>query len=389
VSLLGNFSGEENMMIDVEEYLQRVKRLRGEMASRGLEALLFYSWKRGQIPYISGYYPNYIANVAMVLLPKVAEPAMLIRFPFDLERARTASWIQDIRASGNVLNMAQHFAEACKKRNILTGRIGLVTGDNVMDEMPRSLSEALHNEMDRITWVEAGDLIQSARLIKSPAEFDALRRSARLADFGARAASKAIQPGRSEYEIVAAAEGEMRRRGADAHLVVIASKGETELIGPPEDKTLEVGDNVIVEIAVQVQGYWTQTAQVFYVGGPNSDQSKIYRDTYLAYKTAVETIRPGVPCSDVAQAIKACLERAGYSENIEQDFGHGIGLDLPEPPRIELKDNTVIREGMVLVVHPAVRKPGTGGAFIGGTVLVHADRTETLHEITEISGKGD
>jgi len=377
------------MTIDVEEYMQRVKRLRGEMSSRDLEALLFYGWKRGQILYISGYYPNYIANVAMVLLPKEGDPTMLIRFPFDLERARSASWIPDIRASGNVLNMAQHFAEACSKRNITSGRIGLVTGDNVMEEMPRSLFTALQSEMDGITWVDAGDLIQNARLIKSPAEFEVLRRSARLADLGARAASKAIRPGCSEYEIVAAAEGEMRRRGADAHLVVIASKGEIELIGPPEDKNLEVGDNVILEIAVQVHGYWTQTAQVFYVGGPNSDQSKIYRDTYLAYKTAVETIRPGVTCSEVAQTMQACLTKAGYGDNIEQDFGHGIGLDLPEPPRIELKDDTLIREGMVLVVHPAVRKPGTGGAFIGGTVLVHGDGAETLHEISEISGKGD
>lgn len=377
------------MTIGVDEYMRRAQRLRDEMASRGLDSLLLYGWKRGQIPYISGYYPNYIANVAMVLLPQEGEPAMLIRFPFDLERARTASWIPDIRASGNVLNMAQHCAEACAKRNLTTGRIGLVTGDNVMDEMPRSLHAALLSEMHRVTWVEAGDLLQNARLIKSPAEFEALRRSARLADCGARAACEAIQPGCSEYEVVASAEAEMRRRGADAYLVVIASKGVTELIGPPEHKTLEVGDNVILEIAVQVHGYWTQTAQVFYVGGPSSDQAKIYRDTYLAYKTAVETVRPGVSCSEVAQAIEASLKQTGYSDGIEQDFGHGIGVDLPEPPRIELKDNTMIREGMVLVIHPAVRKLGIGGAFIGGTVLVHADSTETLHEISEIPGTGD
>jgi len=377
------------MTIGMAEYLHRVQRLRGEMTSRGLDALLFYGWKRGQIPYISGYYPNYIANVAMVLLPQEGEPAMWIRFPFDLERAKAVSWITDIRASGNVLNMAQHCAEACKRKNLAAGRIGLITGDNVMDEMPRSLHAALQSEMHQVTWVEAGDLLQNARLIKSPAEFEALRRSARLADDGARAACKAIRLGCSEYEIVAAAESEMRRKGADAYLVVIASKGVTELIGPPEHKTLEVGDNVIFEIAVQVHGYWAQTAQVFYVGGPSPDQARIYRDTYLAYKTAVEMVRPGVSCSEVAQTIEASLKQAGYGDGIEQDFGHGIGIDLPELPRVELKDNTVIQEGMVLVIHPAVRQLGIGGAFIGGTVLIHADSSEPLHEIPENSGIGD
>jgi len=374
------------MAIGVDEYKERVKRLRSEMALRDLDALLFYGWKRGQIPYISGYHPNYIANVAMVLLPQVSEPAMLIRFPFDLERARTESWIRDIRASGNVINLAHDCGEVCLKKNLTTGRIGLITGDNVMDEMPRSLYAVLQRELNQVTWVEAGDLLQNARLIKSPAEFGLLRRSARLADDGARAAYKAIQPGCSEYEVVAAAEAEMRRKSADAYLVVISSKGVTELIGPPEHKTLEAGDNVIVEIAVQVQGYWTQTAQVFYVGGPNADQTRIYKDTYLAYKTAVETIRPGVPCNAIAQTIEGCLKDAGYIDGIEQDFGHGIGVDLPEPPRIELKDNTLIQEGMVLVIHPAVRILGTGGAFIGGTVLVREDHTETLHAISEIPG---
>jgi Xaa-Pro dipeptidase len=376
-------------MIDRKTYLQRVQRMRAEMASRGLDALLFYSWKRGQVPFISGYTPNYIANAAMVLLPREGEPCMLIRFPFDLERARTASWIKDIFASGNVLNMAQDIAGVCVSKDLTTGRIGLVTGDGVMDEMPRSLYAALQQALPLVTWMEAGDLVQNIRLIKSQAEYEALRRSARIADLGARAARRAIRTGCSEYEVVAAAEAEMRRSQADASLVVIASKGVNELIGPPEHKTLEIGDNVIFEVAVQAHGYWTQTAQVFYVGGPNTDQRKIYLDTYQAYKTAVEATRPGVTCREVAITIEAYLEQAGYKDSIEQDFGHGIGIDLPEPPRIALKDETVIQEGMVLVLHPAVRKPGAGGAFIGGTVLVHSGGAEPLHSIPDNPRSGE
>jgi len=373
------------MKINRAEYLLRVNQLRAEMSLRNLDALLIYGWKRGQIFFVSGYYPNYIANVAMVLLPRNSEPALRIRFPFDLDRAKAESWIKDVDASGNVLNLAQDCADICMQKGLATARIGMVTGDHVMDEMPRSLFAALHEELPDVTWEEANDMVQSARLVKTPGEYDVLRESAQLADIGIKAARNMIKPGCTEYEVVASAEAEMRKNGADAHLVVIASKGLRELIGPPENKTLAAGDNVIFEAAVQKDGYWTQVAQVFYVGGPTKAQSKIYKDTYQAFLEGVKAVRPGNTCREVATVIQAYLEACGYGGSIEQDFGHGIGLDLPEPPRIELKDNTIIKKGMVIVVHPAVRQMGVGGAFIGGTVLVHDDYTEIIHEIPEVA----
>ena len=103
---------------------------------------------------------------------------------------------------------------------------------------------------------------------------------------------------------------------------------------------------------------------------------------------AVAAARPGNTCTDVAAAARMALERAGYGDYIEQDFGHGIGLDLPEPPRIEAEDETPIEPGMVLVIHPAVRVPEVGGAFIGGTVLIGADGPEPIHNISAFPDDG-
>jgi Xaa-Pro dipeptidase len=195
------------------------------------------------------------------------------------------------------------------------------------------------------------------------------------------AARRVILPGASEHEVVAAVEAEVRRLGAGNWLAVIASKGESELIGPPEPKDIQAGDNVIFELAVESSGYWTQVAGVFYAGGPSQDQRRIYKATHQAYMAAVEASLPGNTCAQVAAAARKSLQAVGYGEHIEQDFGHGIGLDLPEPPRIEAEDATIIEPGMVLVIHPAVRVPSVGGAFIGGTVLVHDQGSEPIHDI--------
>jgi len=370
--------------IPVEEYRQRSAQLQTAMAGEDLDALLVYSWKRGQVRYLSGYHPNYIANVALLVLPREGPPALRIRFPFDMERARRESWIEDIAASGSPAKLISDSATVLRHRDLAGRRIGLVTGDHIIEEMPYSLYTRLQRELPEAVLVEAGFLLQKARLRKSPAEFSLLRASARLTQVGAEAARQVLKPGCTEYEVVAAAEGAMRRLGAESHLVVISSKGVNELIGPPEAKVIEAGDNVILEIAVQKSGYTTQVASVFYAGGPTPAQREIYLAARFAYQAALAVARPGNTCAGLAEAMQHELDRRGLGQYLEQDLGHGIGIDLPEPPRIEREDHTPLEAGMALVIHPAVRVPGVGGVFLGGTVLIHDSGPEAIHLIPEI-----
>jgi Xaa-Pro dipeptidase len=369
--------------IPVEEYRERTTKLQAAMVEHGLDALWVYSWKRGPVRYLSGYHPNYIANVAVLVLPKDGSPALRIRFPFDLERARQESWIEDIAASGNLTKLVTDSAEVLRQRGLASGRIGLVTGDATIEEMPYNLYALMQHELPDAALVEAGDLLRKMRLRKSPAEFALLRDCARLTQTGTEAAQQVLKPGCTEYEVVAAAEGAMRRLGAESYLVVISSKGVSELIGPPEAKVIEASDNVILEIAAQNLGYTTQVARVFYVGGPTPAQREIYTAARYAYLAALELARPGNTCADLAAVMQQELDRRGLGQYLEQDLGHGIGIDLPEPPRIERKDLTQLEAGMVLVIHPAVRVPGVGGVFLGGTVLIHDSGPEAIHTIPE------
>ena len=359
------------------------------MQAERLDALLVYAWKRGQIRYVAGYHPNYVANLAVAVLPLIGVPALRIRFPFDLERAQQESWIDDVAASGSPTQMLRDAADVLRRQSLGQGRIGLVTGDNVMNEMPYNLYAVLQSELPQATLLEAGHLLLRERQIKSPEEFGLLRAAARLADAGAQAASQELAPGRSEFEVVAAAEAAMRRLGAEMHLVVISSKGVSENIGPPEDKILEAGDNLILEVAVQKSGYTAQTARVYYIGGPTAGQRQIYQATYQAYQAGLAAAYPGNTCEGLAAAMLKELERSGLARFVQQDLGHGIGIDLPEPPRIESGDRTRIEPGMVLVIQPSVRVPSVGGAFLGGTVLIHPTGPEPIHSIPEDPTPGE
>jgi len=371
------------MTIAQAEYAARLSRIRRAMTDAGLDALLIYSWKRGQVHYVSGYVPNYLANVAMVVVPQDRDSTLFIRFPFDLDRARAMCWFEDVRASGDVGALGRDAAARLRELGLDRGHIGLVTGDGLMDELPYTLFRVLEDELPAATFSDARALMMDIRLIKSPAEFELLKASAKVADAAIAAGKEALVPGVNEYQVVAAVEAAARAAGGENYLVAIAGDGTRELIGPPEDKPIEPGAVVILEIAVQVKGYWTQVARVFVAGQPTSKQRAIYRAVYRAYQAAADAARPGRRLEEVDGAAHAVLSAAGYADYIEHDTGHGIGLDMPEPPRVEAGAVTPIQAGMALVLHPAARLPGVGGAFIGGTVLISEDGPLAIHTIPE------
>jgi Xaa-Pro aminopeptidase len=366
--------------ISSAEYQQRLSRIQQEMAHRGLGALLVYSWKRGQVRYISGYKPNYVANVAMVVVPASGEPALLIRFPFDLERARKMSWLADIRASGDFPGLARDCQAVLRERGGELACIGLVTGDFVVDEMPHSLHAMLKAAFPASELVPASSLFEKARLCKSPAEAELTRQSAQVADVALAAAAKAARTGRSEYEVVAAAEAAARALGAEEMLSVIAPAA-WELVGPPESRLIGVEEMLVAEFAVQVEGYYTQVPGVFHTGTPTPEQREMYEVAYRGYLAGLQAACPGNRVADVARAELAALEDAGWLAWHAYDLGHGDGLDHPEVPAITPASEMLIEPGMVLCIHPGLRKPGVGGVFVGGTVLVGEKEALPLHKV--------
>jgi len=370
------------MPSEVQEYHRRLDAIHARMHAWNLDALVVYSWKRGQVRYVTGYTPNYVANVAAVVISLTNDPVMFIRFLFDLERAQRECWFAEVHASGDIARLGKDITGHLRDLGLARGaRIGLVTGDGVMDELPYTLHAQMCADLPGAEWIDARALVMEVRKFKSAAEFDALRRSAQVANTAVEAACQHITPGGDEFAVVAAAEGAARTAHATGWLAAIAGRASAELIGPPECKPLPADDMTIFEFAVEVDGYWTQVAQTVTLGPATAQQRAIYRAVYGAYRAEVKACRPGAPLGAIARAADAALDASDFGEHSEHDYGHGIGLDLPEPPRIGADDNDIVQPGMVIVLHPALRVPEIGGAFIGGTVLVHADHTEEIHNI--------
>ncbi len=366
--------------ISKQEYQTRLQATRQVMARMELGALVIYSWKRGQVRYLSGYKPDYVANVAMLVILPEGEPSLLVRFPFDLERARKMSWLQDVRASGNLEGLVRDCCAILDRGSPSNASVGLIGGDSVVDELPHSLHEMLSQALGGRKLVPVPHILEQLRLRKSAAEATLMRESARVADAALAAARSAAQAGHSEYEVIAAAEATARAMGAEEMLSVIAPAAQ-ELIRPPEERRLGEGEILVAEFAVQVNGYFTQVPSVFHTGTPSAEQREMYSVAYAGYLAGVRAARPGNTIGDVARAELTVLEDAGWLRWHAYDLGHGDGLDHPELPAVTPESEVPVEPGMVLCIHPGLHKPGVGGVFVGGTVLVESDGAIPLHQV--------
>ncbi len=358
-------------IIPESEFRERITNIRTLMRRQNLEALLIFSQKRGHATYVSGYFPNYHTNSAIVFLPLEGEPILWTKFPFDLPRAKAASWFSDIRGSVSegLEGMVSQCADEVRARGFGRSKIGLVGTDLAVDELSVSLTGHLSKFLPEVQFEPASSLVNEVRLIKSRNEIEVLRVAAHIADLGGQEFAKAIKPGVKHRDAAVTAEYHMRREGAEECSIIVSS-GPSRMALPPTDELFNQGDIVTCEITARYHGYWAQVCRVFTIGKASADEKEIFAACKSGYEAAKAATRAGKLVSSAHQAAIAAITAAGFGDYIQYGAGHGVGLDLPELYPLDPHCDGVYASGVIMVIHPAIWVPGRGTAFVGGPVAV-------------------
>lgn len=142
---------------------------------------------------------------------------------------------------------------------------------------------------------------------------------------------------------------------------ICASINEQVVHGIPSDKVLlSEGDIFSVDFGVLLNGYCGDSAITIPIGKVSPDKQKLMDVTQRVLDVAVENIRPGLKWSEVARKMQATAEKAGFSV-VRDLVGHGIGTEMHAEPQVPnyvsrdlLRNDILLREGMVLAVEPMV-----------------------------------
>jgi Xaa-Pro aminopeptidase len=266
-------------------------------------------------------------------------------------------------------------------------KIGMLAVDALNSESWHALARGLGDEKKLATDPR---FIRELRKVKDAEEIELMRKAAELTSEGMRVARKTVVAGVREYEVAAEIEYAMRKQGCSgtAFETIVAS-GVCSAFphGSCSDREIREGDLVVVDVGATYGFYRSDMTRTFVAGNPSEKQRKIYQVVKAAQDNAFEAVKSKVKASTIDTIARKVITDAGYGDYFVHGLGHGVGLDVHEPPTLSPDSKDVLAAGNIVTIEPGVYLVGYGGVRIEDTVLVQRNGAEKLTSGTYVLGK--
>ncbi|PVA05986.1 M24 family metallopeptidase [Thalassorhabdomicrobium marinisediminis] len=226
----------------------------------------------------------------------------------------------------------------------------------------------------------AADSVGLLRQLKDDAEYEALRASARLNDEAAMAGFAALAEGVTERDVQAAIHAHYKANGAQAEFTIVGFGGNGAFPHHHTgDTKLEKNMAVLIDTGCRLNGAPSDMTRCGWFGDTPSDEFlKVAGIVEDAVQAALEVSRPGVVASEIDRAARSTIEKAGYGERFLHRTGHGLGVDIHEPPYISASATTQMRVGNVYSIEPGIYLEDKFGVRLEDIVILREDGPEIL-----------
>lgn len=372
----------------------RLDELRERMAEAGMEAVILVH------PRDVLYYAGTVRPATLLVGPR--EAMLFVRR--GLEQARREATVERVEPGGGF----DRVAAALAAQGLNGGTLGVE-----IDVMPARLYLRIQEAFPGWALVDVSSLVLAQRMVKDWQEVEATCRAATVADAGHAALARALEPGRTELALAAVVEAAMRQGGHEGyqplrhpgargggvllmsgeHLSVRGGHGLVVTgagLSPASPygascRRVEPGDLVVLDIGATCGGYTADESRTYVVGRAAPAQQALFEVALIVEETVLAALQPGTSVADVYAVAEEVVARGAPPHFAPGDLvlpgfvGHGIGLELDEPPVIWAREETRVEVGMVLAVEVEVGAPGSGlMAKMEDTVVVEANGPRLL-----------
>lgn len=227
----------------------------------------------------------------------------------------------------------------------------------------------------------AGDAFRLLRQIKDRDELTALEKACSITADAMIALAESIRIGQTEVQIARRVETLFADLGAqDRAFATIVASGPHSAIPHHRPATTAItrGDLLVIDCGAMVDGYHADMTRTFVVGAPPEPwQEEIHSVVLAAQQAGITAAEPGVAAASIDSAARAVITSAGYADAFIHGTGHGVGLEIHEPPMVMATSADNIVAGSPITVEPGIYLPGRGGVRIEDTIVV-GDTTRVL-----------
>jgi Xaa-Pro dipeptidase len=277
----------------------------------------------------------------------------------------------------NPAEWADAFMQAVGATESAAGKLGIE---------PRSLRVLEYNYLEEAApdayFTSAARAISKLRVQKSPAEITAMRAAVDVAQRALKACLSQIRLGMTEKALSAELVMQLLRAGTDTPLpfspIVAFGPNSANPHAIPTDRTLSLGDMILVDWGASVDGYVSDITRVFVAGEAELELSRIARIVEDANRAAREAAGPGVPARVIDQAARETIAKGGYGEYFTHRTGHGLGMEGHEEPYIRADNLEPLKPGMTFTIEPGIYQGGRGGVRIEDDMVITGSGAESM-----------
>ncbi len=348
------------------EYRARLARAQARMAMSGIAALLLTT--EPEVRYFTGFLTRFWESPTrpwFLVVPAEGDPVAVI--PSIGAHLMAQSWIRDIRSwrspdyeDDGITLLAEALAEAVPPGEW----VGVPSGGETHLRMPLADWEALKHRLHDRLFGPDGGIMRTLRMVKSEGEIDRIRAAC---DVGTRAFARLpeiARPGVPLAQVFRRFQMLVLDEGADwvPYLAGAAGAGGYgDVISPATDAPLRAGDVLMLDTGLMLDGYFCDFDRNFSLGPAGPEVHDAHTRLLEAVQAGFAAAKPGARAADVFHAMAAIC---GGSE--VGRLGHGLGMQLTEPPSLIAADDTMLEPGMVLTLEPGVE-------LAPGRMLVHEE----------------
>lgn len=277
-------------------------------------------------------------------------------------------WQGKDRPAGNrrpetfdALNCYRHLRDALTEKGLMRGRIGVE-----LEAVSARGFPALVEALAPATLIDATDVAQGLRAVKSATEIAHLRAAVGLAEQGIAAVRAAITPGVTQSGLSAIWRETIARLGPGSGLT---GAWDYISVGPDPwggDATALRGDLVKVDVGCLVAGYTSDSGRTFVLGPPSRLQSGVWDALRAGFEAGLPLLTPGTPLAEVHRVTEAAIRARGLDGYTRGHFGHslGTGPGSEEWPFISASATALVEAGMVLAFECPFYIKGLGGMIL-------------------------
>jgi Xaa-Pro aminopeptidase len=334
----------------------RLRKVKREVEERGLDGFLVTHLPN--VRYLSGF----SGTNGLCLVGRDAS-SFITDFRYDEQSHQEVTGLRIAIAKNSLF-------DELKKRKLFHDmrRVG-VEGNY----LPYSEYQKLKKAFPRVRFSPFADMVEGISAVKDQEEIGLIKRAARISDKVFDEVMAVLKPGIRELEVSAEISYLHKTHGAerDAFETIVASGPRGALPhGIASAKKIREGEFVTLDFGCVYRGYCCDITRTVSVGRPTKKLREIHGIVLEAQMHAIEAVESGMAAKDLDAVARRYIARHGFGKFFGHSLGHGIGLQIHEPPRVSFQSSYRLRDGNVITIEPGIYLPGIGGVRIEDDVVV-------------------